>query len=821
LAAECEWTPAQLAESATSEKDLEASTEIPEILSSASNSAAPQVRAAFGRREGSRRPFRGAYAGGDGQTIRLRPDAEDAEMAPPDRGYIHISLRGELKRIQRRREAYQRITTLQTPIPQLALLLENRPVPVRRVQALDPLSAAAKSKFRGASPTPRQVEAIRVALNTPDIALIQGPPGTGKTRTIAAIIERLTEIAKEQGDSFGRVLLSSEQHDAVENAAGMTEIFGLPAMKIGRRRGGETPGNLAVRSWAHRTAAALEADLAGSPRKPLRGLLEEVRVMHAAYVQSPGTEIEAAGTLLRLQALAGSILPASLLDRISSVVRRLKLGTAGLDGEREDALFAVRGLRVHPEAFADDGPRMAWRVLERLGGGPWLTAEDRALLRNAVEWSATSPLDFLAEVRNLRDRLLDDLQAKAPASRTPLVHTEVVGVLDEVRLTVEDLVRAAVDEGAELAVENLIHDLNTDPQGVREVIERYTVVLAATCQHAVSESMVNVLTDGVEFETVIVDEAARANPLDLLIPMSRAARRIILVGDHRQLPHLLEPEVERELEQSVREETRDQLRRSLFERLFLHVKSLEARDGIKRWVTLDTQYRMHSVLGTFVSDAFYKTHNEAFRSPDRADENSLFAHGLGGPYEGKLAAWKVIPHSAGGEERAGFSWLRRAEARWIAGEARRIMEESPGLSLGVISFYTAQVDDIKKEMQIEGLTTLNDEGALVIGDSWRTTSNGDGEPCERLRVGTVDAFQGMEFDVVMLSVTRSNRIDAGDEKVRRRRFGHLLLENRLCVAMSRQKRLLIVVGDSAMAAIEVPGLKGFLELCRSGHGVVF
>lgn len=53
------------------------------------------------------------------------------------------------------------------------------------------------------------------------------------------------------------------------------------------------------------------------------------------------------------------------------------------------------------------------------------------------------------------------------------------------------------------------------------------------------------------FESVIIDEAARANPLDLFIPMAKAERRIILVGDHRQLPHILEDDVEKELTKST------------------------------------------------------------------------------------------------------------------------------------------------------------------------------------------------------------------------------------------------------------------------------
>ena len=95
---------------------------------------------------------------------------------------------------------------------------------------------------------------------------------------------------------------------------------------------------------------------------------------------------------------------------------------------------------------------------------------------------------------------------------------------------------------------------------------------------------------------------------------------------------------------------------------------------------------------------------------------------------------------------------------------------------------------------------------------------------ERLRVGTVDAFQGKEFDVVILSVTRSNSLQAKDELSFRRKFGHLMLENRLCVAMSRQQRLLVAVGDEGMllndgASTAVPALVAFHNLCRGPNGI--
>ena len=73
---------------------------------------------------------------------------------------------------------------------------------------------------------------------------------------------------------------------------------------------------------------------------------------------------------------------------------------------------------------------------------------------------------------------------------------------------------------------------------------------------------------------------------------------------------------------------------------------------------------------------------------------------------------------------------------------------------GVITFYSAQAKLIKDMLKAKDIS-------------------------EKVRVGSVDAFQGMEFDVVYLSVVRSNKS---------REYGFLQMEYRLCVAMSRQKR---------------------------------
>lgn len=100
-------------------------------------------------------------------------------------------------------------------------------------------------------------------------------------------------------------------------------------------------------------------------------------------------------------------------------------------------------------------------------------------------------------------------------------------------------------------------------------------------------------------------------------------------------------------------------------------------------------------------------------------------------------------------------------------------------------------------------------------------------------MGSVDAFQGKEFDVVLLSCVRTYQQarpgqacdDAADdrEKQLNRQFGFLRLPNRMNVAMSRQRQMLICVGDAALATSPeaeeaVPALAAFYQMCGGEHG---
>jgi superfamily I DNA and/or RNA helicase len=223
-------------------------------------------------------------------------------------------------------------------------------------------------------------------------------------------------------------------------------------------------------------------------------------------------------------------------------------------------------------------------------------------------------------------------------------------------------------------------------------------------------------------------------------------------------------------------------------------------------VTLDEQYRMHPRLGEFVSQEFYPP-EERFKSPKPASE---FLHSIRG-LEGRCAHWHDVPFAQRGESRDGTSWKRVAEAREIAQLLRMMLDDDGARSLnfGVITFYRAQVHEIQRAL-VEAEVMIPSESGAEFPDAY----------ADRVRIGTVDQFQGREFDVVLLSLVRSNQQRDGTEEEQRRRYGHLMSVNRLCVSMSRQKRMLVVVGDAEMVASDgarraIPQLVAFKALAES------
>ena len=206
-------------------------------------------------------------------------------------GALILSLAGEVAQIKRRMNARQAILEGRSANPQLGLLIEEHGqiARIRDQPKVPPLTAFVRKKVFRNAPTVMQVNAIEVALNTPDIALIQGPPGTGKTTVIAAILERLNEMADKRGAKLkGQILLTGFQHDAVENMIERLSLNSIPVPKFGKRSGAADDDYSTfernLEDWCSKLATELRE------RNPQITEVEqerEIKNLFLQYVQAP------------------------------------------------------------------------------------------------------------------------------------------------------------------------------------------------------------------------------------------------------------------------------------------------------------------------------------------------------------------------------------------------------------------------------------------------------------------------------------------------------------------------------------------------------
>ena len=760
---------------------------------------------------------------------------------PPESGYLSLSLAGDRTVQERRLKARQSIESGRR-LPQLRFLLQNMPLPSIRPRSEKALTPHTLACFKHGRPTKSQERAIKMALGTPDIALIIGPPGTGKTQVIAALERQLSELG-ESATAQHQVLISSFQHDAVENALERTSVYGLPGVKIGQRRDSEGEG--LIERWCDGTAEKVKAKL--SEYEADQTHLDLLRRVHAGIAtlrHSQSSVEQRRADMLGLSECLDELdqtyrvrLDPLLMEQWREYVNEQPQTSSRTRDHESHLLRKVRGLRVSSASFVDDGPE---RLIDLICSLDYFGGIHPVLVGRLRDFEGVSVLDQESAERlaALRNELLDCLLDYRPPVIKNRIDDRGRSLLVAIEAGIEDRLKSS-RLGVAGVLARYKDSFECDPKRVRDTVSEYAMVVGATCQQAASVHMANLkaLTDigdaGISFSTVIIDEAARANPLDLFIPMSMASRRIILVGDHRQLPHLLEPEVENAVATShlLNEEQRLAYKESLFQRLWKQLEENKNRDGFSRVVMLDMQFRMHPVLGDFVSREFYEREGLKRIEPGRAADD--FMDDIPG-HEKKVCCWIDVPHLDGdGRERkltGNPSWKRVSEAQRVANEAKRLLEScGDAVSIGVITFYSAQRDAIFEALKRLNVTRQNAEtGEWEIEEQYRKTRSHE----ERFRVGTVDAFQGKEFDIVMLSVVRSNRLPLPPENdaeafevAANRKYGHLRLSNRMNVAMSRQRSLLIAVGDQAMAEFPgsekaVPALRAFLELCMGGHGHV-
>jgi ATP-dependent RNA/DNA helicase IGHMBP2 len=275
-----------------------------------------------------------------------------------------------------------------------------------------------------------------------------------------------------------------------------------------------------------------------------------------------------------------------------------------------------------------------------------------------------------------------------------------------------------------------------EQQAIRSVLDRANVICATTTfnEEILGERW---------FELVVIDEACQSTEPGCWVPLLRADK-IVLAGDHQQLP----PTV------LSAEAARQGFAKSLMER------QMELYgDDVSRMLTV--QYRMHHKIMEFSSSQFY--HSELIAHESVRDHTLPELNGVADNEFTFQTVTFIDSAGAGWEEELepdGLSKRNPQEAELILRKVKSLIDA--GLEprdIAVIAPYAAQVRLLRDQFEGVGL-----------------------------EIDTVDGFQGREKEAVLISLVRSNHENE---------IGFLADRRRMNVALTRARRKLLVVGDSA------------------------
>jgi DNA polymerase alpha-associated DNA helicase A len=311
------------------------------------------------------------------------------------------------------------------------------------------------------------------------------------------------------------------------------------------------------------------------------------------------------------------------------------------------------------------------------------------------------------------------------------------------------------------------------------------------------------------FDLVIQDEASKASPPELALPCL-FGKKVIIIGDHRQLPPMVDPneflenlnllakrtkieDYRKEIKTLVRyvKSNRAEFLKSHFESLFYGINA-----NLK--TTFNTQYRMHPGINDTIEQFYIDDGGlkcgipiEIANSKDLSHPLNRY-HGLGHK-ENTHVVWMDVnsPEFKKGTSRINFGEIKTID--WVLNsfnnnpKFKSFLDHWPEdeieqRQVGIITFYEAQSSELEK---------LKSKYPEIP-----------------LRISPVDRFQGMERNIVIVSLVRSNSISQFPDQPpnfkdfpesgfpQQDSLGFAESPNRLNVALSRAKRLLIVVGNS-------------------------
>lgn len=302
-------------------------------------------------------------------------------------------------------------------------------------------------------------------------------------------------------------------------------------------------------------------------------------------------------------------------------------------------------------------------------------------------------------------------------------------------------------------------------------------VVFATCIGIKSDEIFK--DKNIKFNTVIIDEAGKANIAESLVAIE-FGEKVILVGDQKQLPPYMDSSLIDKSEPTsfpnslygsefLEEEILHALKTSFFEFI---VNRINAQQFPKENMEmLNYQHRMHPNIGEFVSSSFY---DGKVKMGNKTHLNRL---DMPSPFNKEVIFFDTSNSKNPFEQNDGFSAMNNTEAETISEIIlpKLFENEVNPSNIAIIAPYKSQVANIKNHINRSSCKFKN------------------------IDVSTLDSFQGKEYDIIIFSFTRSsdhNKAPTVNGKPKFSKVGFLDDARRLNVAFSRAKKKLILIGNS-------------------------